>query len=243
MKVLTLLLFSMFLTITAFTQVGVGTTTPAASAVLDLKSDSKGFLPPRLTTQQIKDLANPEAGLMVYHINQNKPCYFNGNTWVYYDTTHVLPELGMYTAEAGGIVIYLDASGIHGLAAATADQGNGFVSYGCPGINIPGAQFSAVGTGQSNTIAIVTACITVGIAARLCYDLVLNGYSDWYLPSIDELLLLYQQRASLQGLSSGYFWSSTQINGTTVKLVDFGTGGIINISPSSGRNARAIRSF
>lgn len=243
MKSLILYSIAIFIVNTNFAQVGVGTTTPAASSILELKTSTKGFLPPRLTTQQIKDIPAPEAGLMVYNLNQNRPCYYNGSNWVYFDTTLVLPRLGTYNAEAGGIVIFLDGTGLHGFAAATSDQGTGFVIYGCAGTNIPGAQFTAVGTGQSNTNAIVAFCNTAGIAARLCNDLVLNSYSDWYLPSVDELLLMFQQSANLQGLGGGYFWSSTQVNANQAKVVDFGSGGVLIIGPGSGRNVRAIRNF
>ncbi len=49
-----------------FSQVGIGTTTPAASAMLDVTSTTKGFLPPRMTSTQMNAIAAPAVGLMVY---------------------------------------------------------------------------------------------------------------------------------------------------------------------------------
>lgn len=226
-----------------FAQVGIGTSNPSASAILDINSTNKGLLLPRLNMQQIKSVTSPVAGLTVYNTDQNKPCFFNGMEWLHYDNTLVLPKPGFYHPLAGGIVISVDASGIHGLAAATADVGSAFVPYGCNGTDIPGAQFPAVGTGQSNTNAILANCFTPGIAAQLCNDLVLNGFSDWYLPSIDEVSLMYAKKDSLTGISSGRYWSSTQVNASMAKLLDFSTGEIMNLPPSSGRYVRAIRTF
>ncbi len=143
MKSIILILLSGMAISSAYSQVGVGTNAPAASAILELKSTTKGFLPPRLTTQQIKGISNPEAGLMVYNLNVNKPCYFNSTTWVYFDTSHLFPELGVYNIEAGGVVIYVDGTGVHGLAAATVDQGNGF-DAASPFIHIGGDVLTCV---------------------------------------------------------------------------------------------------
>jgi hypothetical protein len=226
-----------------FAQVGIGTGSPAPSAMLEINSTNKGLLLPRLSMQQIKNIVSPVAGLVAYNTDQNKPCFFNGTAWMHYDNTVVLPTPGIYHPLAGGIVIYVDASGIHGIAAATADVGNGFVPYGCSGTAIPGAQFSAVGTGQSNTNAILASCTTPGIGAQLCNDLVLNGFSDWYMPSIDEVSLMYALRDSLPGISTGRYWSSTQVNATIAQIRDFGTGEILFMPPSSGRYVRAVRTF
>jgi hypothetical protein len=51
---------------TTFAQVGIGTTTPNASAALDVSSTTKGFLPPRMTKVQLEAIASPVEGLMVY---------------------------------------------------------------------------------------------------------------------------------------------------------------------------------
>ena len=53
-----------------------------ASAILDLTSTTKGFLPPRMTTTQKNAIATPAAGLMVYDNVLNRPCFYDGTTWI-----------------------------------------------------------------------------------------------------------------------------------------------------------------
>jgi hypothetical protein len=64
--------------------VGIGTTTPASRAVLELSSTDKGFLPPRLTTAQRDAIpaASRPAGLMIYNTNTNCLDFWNSSAWV-----------------------------------------------------------------------------------------------------------------------------------------------------------------
>lgn len=62
--------------------VGIGTTTPAASAQLDVSSTSKGFLPPRMTTTNRDAIASPAAGLVIYNTTTNSLQLFAGSGWV-----------------------------------------------------------------------------------------------------------------------------------------------------------------
>jgi hypothetical protein len=72
---------------------------------------------------------------------------------------------------------------------------------------------------------------------------VLNGYSDWFLPSKDELNLLYQQKTSVGGLSSDYYWSSSEYYSSSAWLQHFLTGIQGNGGKTNGNHIRAIRSF
>ena len=84
MKKIVLLLLNCLMIIVAHSQVGVNAdqTAPDPSAMLDVKSSSLGFLPPRMSTQQRDQIANPATGLVVF----NTDCYdiqlFNGTSWV-----------------------------------------------------------------------------------------------------------------------------------------------------------------
>lgn len=142
---------------------------------------------------------------------------------------------------AGGKIFYVDVTGQHGLIAATTNQTSS--SWGCSGTSLIGCSGTVIGTGQSNTTAIVNGCGTTGIAARICNDLVLNGYSDWYLPSNDELYLMYQQKSMIGLFSTGYYWSSSQNSSTSSKSLSFSTGIFINGIKTNSYYVRAIRSF
>src|SRR5688572_22743183 len=61
--------------------VGVGTTTPSASAKLDINSTTQGLLIPRVTAAQRNAIANPATGLMVYDIDKKTICIFDGANW------------------------------------------------------------------------------------------------------------------------------------------------------------------
>ena len=78
-KHFTLLAFS--LSVFSFAQVGIGTTSPSASAALDLSSNEKGFLPPRMTTEQRNLIANPTAGLTIFNTSLKCLEVYNGIQW------------------------------------------------------------------------------------------------------------------------------------------------------------------
>ncbi|QEM09130.1 hypothetical protein [Mucilaginibacter rubeus] len=71
----------------------------------------------------------------------------------------------------------------------------------------------ALGTGNANTNTIVSkygTTQTIVYAALASYNLNKNGYTDWYLPSTDELSQLKKNLYDNPlGLASGHFWSST----------------------------------
>jgi len=69
--------------------------------------------------------------------------------------------------------------------------------------------------GYANTAAMVTAGISLHPAGKFCVDLTIGEFSDWYLPSKDELNLLYTNHAALEAAGSGsfidnYYWSSSE---------------------------------
>lgn len=61
--------------------VGIGTTTPNASAQLDITSTSKGMLVPRMTTAQRTAIASPAKGLLVFDADTNSFWFYNGTAW------------------------------------------------------------------------------------------------------------------------------------------------------------------
>jgi hypothetical protein len=102
------------------------------------------------------------------------------------------------------------ANETHGLIAAASDQSTAIQWFNGTYITT-GATGTALGTGLSNTNLIVTVQGPGSYAAQLCADLELNGYSDWYLPSRDELNKLYINRVAVGGFANGNnYWSSSE---------------------------------
>lgn len=62
--------------------IGQGIISADTSSVLELKSTTLGFLKPRLTTAEKNLIASPAAGLEVYDTDLNRPCFFNGTSWI-----------------------------------------------------------------------------------------------------------------------------------------------------------------
>ena len=142
----------------------------------------------------------------------------------------------------GGIIFYIDGTRQHGLIAADSDQSTGVQWYN--GSNVTtGATNVAVGAGQANTTKIVTVQGAGSYAAKLCDDLVLNGYSDWFLPSKDELNLLYGQKAVVGGFDSGVYWSSTEYNSDNVLSQYFANGNQGVGNKYGAGYVRAVRAF
>ncbi len=98
------------------------------------------------------------------------------------------------TGPAGGYIFYdkgYYSSGWRYLEAAPSDQSTGIQWYNGNYV-VTGAIGTAIGTGQSNTTAIVTIQGVGSYAAQLCNDLIVGGYNDWFLPSKDEFDLIYE---------------------------------------------------
>ena len=147
----------------------------------------------------------------------------------------------------GGIVFYLDGNG-GGLIAAPSDQAtvNDFPDWDCAGSPILGADGLAVGTGAQNTIDIENGCTTSGTAADICSNLILGGFSDWFLPSIEELELMYLNIGSGSNIGnfvSTKYWSSSEIDDIYAWNWEFMSGYQDYNSKSSNKYVRAIRAF
>jgi hypothetical protein len=157
-------------------------------------------------------------------------------------TTTSAPALAIGMSYAGGIIFDLDSSGQHGLVCAPSDQGA--YPWGCYGTDIPNTS-TAMGTGATSTANIVAGCPQRPIAASVCADLVLNGYSDWYLPSIGEVQLMYS-RLHLQGLGGfggGWYWSSSQASPNYALLMYFNDGDVYINYKNNNLQVRAVRAF
>ena len=141
---------------------------------------------------------------------------------------------------AGGKVFYVTDAGLHGLEAAPVDQTSAI--WGCYLVSI--ATSPEVGAGAANTARIVSNCSDPNTAAKIADAYSLNGYNDWYLPSIGELKLLYAQKVILGGFANNYYWSSTELSDSSGKNQFFDFGFTTSYaSKFVSQQVRAIRTF
>jgi hypothetical protein len=153
------------------------------------------------------------------------------------------------TGPAGGLVFYDKGSYSDGwryLEAAPSDQSDGIQWYN-GSYTTTGASGTAIGTGAANTTAIVAALGAGSYAAELCADLSLGGYDDWFLPSMDELNLMYVNLAqqSLGGFAgSVWYWSSSEHTVNDYAWGQFFNGGDQNgLNENDYEYVRAVRAF
>ena len=127
----------------------------------------------------------------------------------------------------GGIIYYLDGSGKHGLIAATLDFEE--PSPWSLKNRLNKAKDTTLGAGATNTINIYNAqgypqSEAYTYAALQCLELTLNGYQDWYMPSLNELNEMYKNRLVIGGFAPFLYWSSSEVNATTAWTKRFSTG-------------------
>jgi len=147
---------------------------------------------------------------------------------------------------AGGIVFYDKgemSDGWRFLEVAPTDASIGIQWYnGSTGVVETDTK---IGSGKANTEAIIAAQGSGSYAARLCRDLSTGGFTDWFLPSLDELNLLYTVLAKhgQGGFAQQYYWSSSQGYGSSAWVQYFGDG-YRGDDYKNGRNfVRAVRAF
>jgi hypothetical protein len=153
------------------------------------------------------------------------------------------------TGPAGGIIFYVDGSSC--LEAAPSDQGR--VVWSNIQYVLIGTTGTAIDTGQANTTAIIGQHGPTGnSAAKLCdvLSITFSGvtYDDWFLPSKDELNLMYSNLGSRPANPAGFdlgkdYWSSSEINATTAWGKNFSAGTEPKLGKTERGNVRAIRAF
>lgn len=169
-------------------------------------------------------------------------------------------KVGHYIGElyGGGMVIWVDETGEHGLIAALKDQSNGIQwrngpseksqHFGDHHDRVVNARGNGIGAGEMNTTLIIAQLtdddIAGNFAAKVCANCETDGYGDWYLPSKAELELMYQLKEQIGGFDNDMYWSSTEFNVGFCWVQNFNVyGGQYTQNKSSAFAVRCVRRF
>lgn len=173
-------------------------------------------------------------------------------------------EIGQYVSSEGGVIAHrwLSTSAGGSPTAGTVQnylvvdtQDLGASEWAT--INVDISNVESTFDGQTNTANLIVAGagsgITPGTAAVLCDNSANNGKSDWYLPAIDELSKLWQNRWEVaQGINSvpggtqlvyDVYWSSTESTVSRARYFDFSSGSASSNDKTNLYNVRAMRRF
>jgi len=154
----------------------------------------------------------------------------------------------------GGVVFWVDPSdNRHGLIAAIEDHRSGIRWYN-GSYTTTGATATTIGTGSANTDAIIAAqgATETDYAAGVARAYTGGGFTDWFLPSKDELNQMYLNKATINttALANGgsnfptnYYWSSTEVVYDTAWVQYFNNGSQVNTNKVNSFNVRAVRAF
>ena len=249
-------------TATTSAQVGIGTTTPDASAALDITSTTGGLLVPRMTAVQRDAITSPAQGLIIFCSDcasgEGELQIKLTSSWKNTIGGDVNP-LGVFYQ--GGVVFYIFVDGdtgyvageTHGLIAAVQDQSSGIRWYNGSYVTTE-ATSTALGTGATNTTTIISVqgATETSYAAGLARAYTGGGYTDWFLPSKDELNKMYLNRATINttaasnsgsDFGNSYYWSSTEIGSNNAWFQYFNSGGQYSHDKSNAYSVRAVRAF
>jgi hypothetical protein len=180
-------------------------------------------------------ISSKVAGLVVWCNNcgsKGELQVYNGTTWTNMIGGTASVPLVVGAAYQGGKIAYIlqdvdlgyDPNITHGIIAATSDQGQ--IKWHNDSNTTTGATETDIGTGFSNTIAIITSqgATTTDYAAGLARAYAGGGYTDWYLPSKDELNKLYLNRVAIGGFAANNYWSSTEFGNDRAWRQNFSSG-------------------
>ncbi len=173
-----------------------------------------------------------------------------------------------YIGPSGGYVFYENPNyatdGWRYMEAAPAgwsgdatDPGYRFGYYRPEGTNVVVGTALGIGSGKGNTEALVTAMVSAAYsfstgvtttehyAAKMCADYRGGGHADWFLPSKDELNLMYQNlvEQNLGGFSVDGYWSSSEVDADNAWDQFFGDGGQFYSDRHFEDMVRPVRAF
>lgn len=160
------------------------------------------------------------------------------------------------TGPGGGIVFY-DAGSMQSwgryleAAPVGVEVQRTWATGGNQSLSVSGADGTAIGTGEKNTedIVLQSGNAEASSAAVYCSELDSGGQSDWFLPSKDELNLMYTNlhnvNPRLGGFSSVYYWSSSEFAAGLAweQGFDDGNPGHPTFNKRYGNYVRPVRAF
>lgn len=196
--------------------------------------------------QSVPKPASPSNGdILVYNSLTNEWEAESPNNYTY--------EIGEYVPAEGGVIFhrYIEAGAENYLVTSIVDES---ISQDWSNItnSAIGSAAETTWDGQSNSTAVVGQIGHLSSAASLCLNSTAGGQNDWYLPSIDELSLLYQNRfhvhksfstiVGASNISNDRYWSSTE-DGSSAFYFEFSYGYLLTSLKTGTYNVRAVRTF
>jgi hypothetical protein len=143
----------------------------------------------------------------------------------------------------GGIIYYVDHTGLHGLIVSESDTG-GNIAWSNVTNGWTNAQ--SFSNGPANTDTIVKQSGHTNSAAKYCLDYTVyhsGVFSDWYLPSSYELSMIFTNAFAIGAFTASNYWTSTENSNLYAWYINF-TNGSINYNSKSGTGrCRCVRSF
>jgi hypothetical protein len=184
--------------------------------------------------------------------------------WIPQSSSGYTYEIGQYVAAQGGVIAHrwLSTSSLGSPTSGTiqnylvVDTADLSASAEFATLNVDISNVESTWDGFTNTANLIAAGagsgITAGTAAVLCDSSTNNGKSDWYLPAIDELSKIWQNRwdiaqgiatASGTQLAFASYWSSTEYGAAGAYLFAFGFGYAFNDLKTGTYSVRGVRKF
>ncbi len=149
----------------------------------------------------------------------------------------------------GGRIFWMDATGKKGLIAAENDtaQNVWWSTLAGHSVYTTGASGKEIGTGAANSALMIGNDASVNYAVRYCDELVIDGFSDWFMPSELELAEMYFRRYAIGNFANKTYWSSTEVTGSDswkkARCISFDNGTPYTRDKNNSYCVRAIRAF